>query len=151
MSDVLFGDMGELEDLHEARLVGDLLCQAYPGWAWGVHSARGSLSIKLLDLARFGQYGFSLQPQSTYHALRVVVLEAGGELLERAGLPRDRKGWDGVLPTHLEGADPNQARDPRIKRLAICEYLARTVEPQFRAFYQAQASGLKSSLARTAA
>ena len=149
MSEIFIADMGEVENMDRAKEVADLLEHAYPGYFWMVASANGCLSVKCGALVDFGPYGFILERDHSYQSLRATALLAGGELLERCGLPTNGKAWDGTAPTHMEGADPNRARNPLLKRLAIYEYRARTHQDEDKSFYIAQARAIKTRIENT--
>lgn len=101
-------DMGEAEDMADAKFVGDALETAYPGYLWMVSSARGVISVKNGMLAQFGNYGMILDKSYSASNLKDLAIKAGGELLERCGLPRGK--WNGEFPKLMEGADPRQLR-----------------------------------------
>lgn len=101
-------DMGEAEDMTDAKYVGDALETAYPGYMWMVSSARGVISVKCGQLGQFGNYGMILEKSYSATNLKDLAIKAGGELLERCGLPRGK--WPGRLPEAMEGADPRQLR-----------------------------------------
>ena len=101
-------DMGEIENMDDAKAVGEALETAYPGYLWMVSSARGVLSVKCGMLSQFGNYGMILEKHYSASNLKELAIRAGGELLERCGLPRGK--WPGYLPDKMEGADPRQLR-----------------------------------------
>lgn len=95
----------EVLDMEKAKEVGDTLAQRYPGHLWAVSVQGGALVVKNLAISSF--YGFIVKHSDSYSAssLAKMAVEAGGELLERAGIPRD-KPWDGQFAQKLEGSDP---------------------------------------------
>jgi hypothetical protein len=91
--------------------VAQVLESRYPGYLWEVSGLRGGgLFIKCGQTAHFGTYGYYIQEKDIYSTAHLVELtvQGGGELLERAGLPRGP--WNGEIPTRLEGADPRLRR-----------------------------------------
>lgn len=108
-ADIAVVDMGEYEDMTKAAAVAEILHKTYPGYLWAVASTGDVLDVKSLVLSRFGPYGFRMRKHLPPRELRWWAIHAGGELLERCGLPRDR-GWDGVEPTHMEGADKRRQK-----------------------------------------
>ena len=89
------------------RAVGEDLTRAYPGydWACGVSIQAGTVVIDLIcdkpPALQYHQFMLHLKtlvgPGGQKHAL-----DAGGELLERYGLPRDRapEGWQRMPALH---------------------------------------------------
>ncbi|MBA0088168.1 MAG: hypothetical protein HRJ53_24550 [Acidobacteria bacterium Pan2503] len=111
MSDILTIEDDGLDDLTSARIVAEVLDRVYPGYIWEVSGLPGGgLFIKCGQTACFGQYGFYIKEQEIYSAthLTATAIRGGGEILERAGLPRGP--WNGEMPTKLEGADPRHRR-----------------------------------------
>jgi hypothetical protein len=96
---------GELLDMAKAKEVADTLAQQYKGHLWAVSVQGGVLVVKNLAISTF--YGFVIKHMDSFSAtdLAKKAVWAGGELLERAGIPRD-KPWDGRMAEHLEGSDP---------------------------------------------
>lgn len=124
-------DMGEFEDMNDAKFVGDALESTYPGYMWQVHSSRGVISVKCGQLAQFGNYGMVLEKSYSATNLRDLAIRAGGELLERCGLPRGK--WTGEIPEWMEGAQVRQLRwhTPYTRRLMAIKLkadMARAVE-----------------------
>jgi hypothetical protein len=98
-------DPTELLDMEKAKEVGETLNQHYPGHLWAVSVQGGVLVVKNLAISTF--YGFVIKHADAFSAsdlARTAVL-AGGELLERAGMSRD-KPWDGRMAQELQGSDP---------------------------------------------
>jgi hypothetical protein len=98
-------DANEILDMEKAKEVAETLNQKYPGHLWAVSVQGGVLVVKNLAISTF--YGFIIKHHDSYSAsdLARTACEAGGELLERAGMPRD-KPWDGNMARKLEGSDP---------------------------------------------
>jgi hypothetical protein len=95
----------ELLDMDKAREVGDTLAQRYPGHLWAVSVQGGVLVVKNLAISTF--YGFVIKHADSFSATNLAnqAVLAGGELLERAHMRRD-KPWDGQMAQVLEGSDP---------------------------------------------
>jgi hypothetical protein len=98
-------DLSELLDMEKAKEVGDELNKCYPGHLWAVSVQGQVLVVKNLAISSF--YGFVIKHHDAFSAsdLARMAKVAGGELLERAGIPRD-KPWDGRMAQQLEGSDP---------------------------------------------
>lgn len=95
-------DVTSTEDYSQvtkAKEVGDYLNQMYPGHLWFVCWQGGALVVK--NMAMDTRYGFILRDNSDPKVMRHNAMIAGGELLERAGLPTR---WDGSLSTRLDTA-----------------------------------------------
>lgn len=80
---------------HLAKVIGEILHRYYPpprdiGFWWAVQvNARGGIA-NIYNLALSGTHGYVLHLTSMYAPDGLKrVMRAGGELLERAGLPRD--------------------------------------------------------------
>lgn len=87
-----------------AKLAAQLLTRHYPNHVWMIGWAPGAvLVIKYMGAdARFG-YTVDAGKAASVSELEKAVVMAGGELLERLGLPRGA--WDGELPgQEYEGA-----------------------------------------------
>lgn len=111
VSDIITVEDDGMDDLRAAAAVAVVLERHYPGYLWEVSGCRGGgLFIKCGQTACFGQYGYYIQEKDIYSASHLVAMAVagGGELLERAGLPRGR--WNGEMPNHFEGADPRHRR-----------------------------------------
>lgn len=97
------GDASEILDMDKAKEVGETLQRHYPGHLWAVAFQGGALVVKNLAISSF--YGFIIKHHDSFSAtdLSNKAVEAGGELLERAGMPRGK--WDGQFANKLEGSD----------------------------------------------
>jgi hypothetical protein len=85
----------DLADIEACHRVGEILSIQYPGHPWqvGVKHDAGTIHIELPYLTRLRTrfpYGFLLHLSSlrNHDTARKKVIWAGGELLERYGLPR---------------------------------------------------------------
>lgn len=66
-----------------------ILCEAYPGHPWHVRVGAGVLVIKHMQVSqKMGMVLHYHKVGADYSLLRRGIIHAGGELLERAGLPR---------------------------------------------------------------
>ena len=94
----------EVLAMEKAKQVGDTLNQHYPGHLWAVSWQGGVLVVKNLAISSF--YGFVIKYADSFSAtnLAATAVKAGGELLERAGMPRGK--WDGEFAKQLEGSAP---------------------------------------------
>lgn len=92
--DVTSFDQESLEMESRARLVAETLCKEYPNHLWQVGWAPGATLIvkHMLGDARYG-YTIDNAMICSQTALRRACQQAGGELLERMGLPRGA--WNG--------------------------------------------------------
>ena len=100
----------EHDDLKLAMMVQDTLEEHYPGWGWMCHinSDPSGGVVRIFNAAITGRvqrpYGFVLHLknlQVRYAEARKLVVNAGGELLERAG--QKRGGYDGGEIHYVEG------------------------------------------------
>lgn len=98
------GDPSEILDMDKAKEVGETLQRHYPGHLWAVAFQGGVLVVKNLAISSF--YGFIIKHHNSFSAsdLAKKAVEAGGELLERAGMVRGK--WDGQFAGKFEGSDP---------------------------------------------
>ena len=93
-----------LADKKLAKEATDLLCRHYPKHAWSVEvnsNERGGI-MNVFNLNISMRWGYRLLLKDVYQDpdLRCVLM-AGGELLERAHIPR--RVWDEELPKYVEG------------------------------------------------
>lgn len=103
-------------DLAACKLVNDILIQHYPGHPWmvGVNHKAGTVHIELPYQDRIRTrfpYGFLLHLSSlrSEAEARRKVVWAGGELLERYGLPRGRAtsdAWNIAAEHGLDRSSP---------------------------------------------
>ena len=97
----------EVKDQATAQQCAAVLNQHYPGHAWAVNVRSSQGLITILDLNLSGQHGYVLHLRGLYSwdDLRDRVMRAGGEILERATLPRRAYDDDRVrdLPMSLRG------------------------------------------------
>jgi hypothetical protein len=92
---IMMGDMESATAAHHAKLIGDCLETAYPGWMWFVEVKGGIATIKSMHAD--AKFGFVLHLLTGFYSasdLKRQALRAGGELLERLGMPRRRADWD---------------------------------------------------------
>jgi hypothetical protein len=104
--DINSWDESDADAMARAKEVGDALCRAYPNHPWIVSwHTEGVLCVKNLAISSW--YGFTIDSASlcSYKALVNAAVVAGGELLERANIPRD-KPWDGQFALELAGSEP---------------------------------------------
>jgi len=72
-------------DFLKAQSAVDFLELAFPGWEWTAMYDQGVLSIRNLTL--HGQWGMVLSEKQGKGIDKMQVLKAGGEMLERFGMP----------------------------------------------------------------
>jgi len=105
--EILTGDVETVRNMGICRDIGEALHSKYPGHAWAIDVTGGMVNIK--DLFISSLYGIRLKLDDVQHDYghRVkTALRAGGELLERAYLPRS-----GLTPekvTKVDGIDNYQ-------------------------------------------
>lgn len=90
-------DMAGATAIHTARMIGDTLEAHYPGWMWYVEVNQGVATIKSTNADP--KYGYRLNlAQDFYSAseLSKMTVRAGGELLERLGMPRRRADYEAM-------------------------------------------------------
>jgi len=88
-------DMAGATAIHTARMIGDTLESHYPGWMWYVEINQGIATIKSTHADP--QYGYRLKLMDDFYSaseLQKMTIRAGGELLERLGMPRRRADYD---------------------------------------------------------
>jgi hypothetical protein len=88
------------------------LSRMYPGHPWPVEVHIGNdgvpnITIRHWALAQFGPYGYFINGRDIISptSLHKLLLQGGGEILERLGFPRVG-GWDGTIPEGVEETDP---------------------------------------------
>ena len=69
----------------------DVLMQSYTFWPWMAEVNPNMARLEVFNLAVSSQYGFSidLTKRRTASELKKLIINYGGELLERAELPRN--------------------------------------------------------------
>ena len=86
-------------DLNLAKTIADTLEYHYPGWGWevNVNSEGGIINVingVLNDgMNKLHGYVLHISNMNNYKIIHKKVIMVGGELLERANMPRDR--WKG--------------------------------------------------------
>lgn len=91
---------------YRAKEVADLLDKHYPNFLWQVSWAPGEVLVVKNALIGGGKYGYTIDNAMicTHRDLVRAAIQAGGELLERARMPR--RAWNGEdMPKGLDGAD----------------------------------------------
>jgi hypothetical protein len=88
----------DLADFATSKDCAEALCSAYPGYRWGIRCQweQGVIDIFCLDVS--GEMGFRLHllgPKASManfsaSAFRAECIRAGGEILERFNMPRQR-------------------------------------------------------------
>lgn len=83
--------VGKLESmqLELCKQVAEALEEHYPGWGWIVYpQGHGCIVVQCAQM--MGRWGFDLRPGRGYSASqwKREAIMAGGELLERYGMPR---------------------------------------------------------------
>jgi len=95
-------------DLTLAKTISDTLEQHYPGWAWqvNVNSEGGIVNVMsgVLNDGRLRNYGYvmHISDLNNYRAVCKKAIMVGGELLERANMPRRR--WQGQEPNIMDNS-----------------------------------------------
>ena len=99
VAEVTSMDNESIEMEFKAKECAQTLSQYYPNHVWMVGWAPGmTLVVKNMAIDD-GRYGFTIDAASaaTASELKRLTMQAGGELLERCGVPRGR--WDGEMMT----------------------------------------------------
>lgn len=75
-----------------AKNCSEVLEKSFPGYLWAVHVNEREGFVDLFNLNISGQHGFSIKLNGFYSwdSIRDKVMRAGGEILERHKLPRER-------------------------------------------------------------
>ena len=100
--EILTGDVETLQNMNICRDIGETLHKHYPGHMWAIDITGGMVNVK--DLFISSLYGIRINLADVQHDYGTRVKEAmraGGEILERAHLPR--KGLTGERVTKVEG------------------------------------------------
>jgi len=94
-------DEESVEMEHKAKEVATLLTRIYPDHPWMVGWAPG-MTLVVKHMAGDARYGFTIDgaKEITPKKLALVAMRAGGELLERMGMPRGR--WSGEFGTEYQ-------------------------------------------------
>ena len=108
MSDILAVPLHDIDpiDLTLAKTIADTLEYHYPGWAWQVNINSDGGIINVLSgvlndrITRNYGYVLHISDMHNYNAICKKVVMVGGEMLERANMPRRR--WEGQEPTSME-------------------------------------------------
>lgn len=99
-----YGDTA-LEDA-TAKDTAEVLTHFYPNHSWWVECKQGVLIIKHMEASGFrgiiGMLRKVVSLPTSSLAFRKEILRAGGELLERAGLPRSARTDDPVIHIDLD-------------------------------------------------
>lgn len=98
--------MDEFALSQRAKDVAQVLSDTYPNHLWQVGWTDGNVLVVKNALIGAGKYGYTIDAATmlTRKELVKMARDAGGELLERCGMPRGA--WDGERqPGKLEGAD----------------------------------------------
>ena len=74
-------------DYTRAKNTAEMLEKKYPGWLWAVHTMDGVVVVKSMRLS--GDWGFVLHEDKMDHDYK-SVMRAGGELLERFRMSREK-------------------------------------------------------------
>lgn len=89
MSEILTADKETMENMTICRDIGETLHKHYPGHMWAIDVTGGMVNVK--DLFISSLYGIRIRLADVQHDYGMRVKEAmraGGEILERAHLPR---------------------------------------------------------------
>ena len=93
----LDSDLASATTVNTVRLIGDALEATYPGWLWYVEVRGGVAHIQTMHADP--KRGYRLKLTTGFYSasdLKKQAIMAGGELLERLGLPRRRADWDAI-------------------------------------------------------
>lgn len=71
--------------------MGDALEKAYPGWRWMIQPDERGKIVNIWSLALHDQWGYTVRFVNTsIERAKKMAIFAGGEILERFGMPRRR-------------------------------------------------------------
>jgi hypothetical protein len=119
MSDILINEHDiNLADYAVAKQFGDALWKHYPGWLWAVEMPDHNVLIRLLNAPVQGMCFFIPRTKlGTPDTNTKLAIWAGGEWLERCGLPRTKNLEQDEIG-RVEGIALRQYTDVRAKREA---------------------------------
>lgn len=85
-------DQGDAYEMGICKQVGDALEAHYPGWMWMIAAPKKQGVVIIKSGYMDPRHGFVLRLPEVYSASELVrqAIRAGGELLERTGMPRSR-------------------------------------------------------------
>ena len=94
-------DDESIEMEHKAKEVATALCKTYPDHPWMVGWAPG-MTLVVKHMAGDARYGYTIDACKSFSAsdLAKTAMLAGGELLERMGLPRSA--WKGEFGSQYQ-------------------------------------------------
>ncbi len=83
---------GDAYEMGICKQVGDALEHHYPGWMWMIACPAKQGIVVVKSGYMDPKYGFVIRLNTTFSASELTkqAVQAGGELLERTGMPRSR-------------------------------------------------------------
>lgn len=108
---ITVNNMRQAKDVTKANAIGSELAKMYPGYTWSVcYDSMGGV-IKIIETTLMQPHTPYVirMPESIYSAKRLakMVMIAGGEILERFGLPRARtknaNDLKSMIPRNFQG------------------------------------------------
>lgn len=102
----------EAMDMAVAKEFGETLNTAYPGWLWAIEMPQHNVVVRLINAPVQGMGFFIPRTKlGTPDTNRKLALWAGGEWLERLGLPRARMPDSDLGALRMEGTKLRQYID----------------------------------------
>lgn len=93
---IAIGSQAGAYEMGVCKQVGDELERAYPGWSWMVTVPPKGGVVQIRSMHMNPRYGFVVKLTQNYSASHLAkeAMRAGGELLERTGMPRSRYDYE---------------------------------------------------------
>jgi len=93
---IAIGNEAGAYEMCVCKQVGDELERHYPGWQWLITVPPKGGVVQIRSMHMEARYGFVLKLGASYSASHLAkeAVRAGGELLERTGMPRSRFDYD---------------------------------------------------------
>jgi len=93
---IVLATEGSAYELGVCKDVGDQLERHYPGWQWMVTVPPKGGVVHIQSMHMDPKYGFIVKLTRSYSASHLAreAVRAGGELLERCNMPRNRYDYD---------------------------------------------------------
>ena len=105
------------EEIRMAQWATEVLGNYYPGNLWGVHvdmqPPNATMTVKAFNISKSYGYLIHLKNATMYANAKSLLINAGGEILERAGMKRGGNN-DFQTPEFIEGVKKSKQPIPGI-------------------------------------